>query len=192
MQNAIAQMVSERFGGKRALLRLLASQWRHALQRVGMAAPVRAGKVQRLVFVCKGNICRSPFGEGVARAIGVESCSFGLDAEPGVPCNPRALETARARGIDLARHRATHIDQYQPRDGDLVLCFDSEQLAELQQRCGTRALVQLLGQWHAPAMPYLHDPYGLSPAYFQACFERIDSSVRALAQQMPARAGATT
>ena len=61
--------------------------------------PADRGEVRRLVFVCKGNICRSPFAEAVARAAGADAVSYGLDARDGLPANPSAIRTARKFGL---------------------------------------------------------------------------------------------
>ena len=93
----------ERRGGKRALLMLCATPVLIAARgpRALLRPETRAGG--RLVFVCSGNICRSPFAAEYARALGLPSASFGLHADDGAAANPQALAAARRRGIHTVR-----------------------------------------------------------------------------------------
>jgi len=69
----------------------------------------------KVLFVCAGNLCRSPFAEGLARRLASER---GLDLEfesageiayEGSTCPPDALAAARAHGVDLSAHRARRL-----------------------------------------------------------------------------------
>jgi protein-tyrosine phosphatase len=95
----------------------------------------------RILFVCLGNICRSPTAEGVMRELvreaGLEDVieldSAGTGAwHVGEPPDERATETAHARGIALegaAREvRAEDFDDF-----DLILAMDSSNLTDLRQ-----------------------------------------------------------
>jgi protein-tyrosine-phosphatase len=69
----------------------------------------------KVLFVCAGNLCRSPFAEGLARRLAsergldVEFESAGEIAYDGNRCPPDALEAARAHGVDLSAHRARRL-----------------------------------------------------------------------------------
>ena len=96
----------------------------------------------RVLFVCLGNICRSPTAEGVLRAIAArEFPGLKLDIDSagtanyhvGEPPDRRTVAAARRRGYDLAGLRAR---QVQPRDFsrfDYVLAMDRANLAELER-----------------------------------------------------------
>lgn len=174
----------ERFGGKRALLHLV----RETLRVWGGARlrDIDRRRIERLVFVCKGNICRSAYAAELARSRGWPAVSAGLEADPGVPADAQASACARRRGVELAAHRAQSLEQLELRRGDLLVAFEAAHAVQLVKRTRTRADVQvtLLGLWCAPMRwPYLHDPYGLSPAYFDACFERIERGLAGLCQR---------
>ncbi len=95
----------------------------------------------RLLFVCLGNICRSPTAEGVMRALVHEA---GLEAtikvdsagtggwHVGSPPDERAAAAARARGITLAG-RARQVSAEDLIDFDLVLAMDGSNLRELRR-----------------------------------------------------------
>ncbi len=150
-------------------------------------APVSANvdwsRAKRLVFVCKGNICRSAFAEALARSIGLDATSAGLEARAGDPAEPGIREAAAARGIDLSAHSARRLDSLELRPTDMLVCFEPGQLeaaASLATAAGAQAT--LLGWYSQPRRPHLEDPYGLSPEYAATCLSIIDSGVRAIAR----------
>src|SRR5262245_52514417 len=69
--------------------------WFRSLERIDW------GRVERLIFICKGNICRSPYAEARARGLGLTVASFGLEATPGQPPDATACRLARRRGVPL-------------------------------------------------------------------------------------------
>jgi len=93
----------------------------------------------KILFVCTGNICRSPTAEGVLRhrleqeglSDQVETLSAGThDYHVGDPPDARAQRAAKTRGYDLSRLRARQVSPDHFRDFDLVLAMDrSHQLA---------------------------------------------------------------
>jgi len=181
----------EQLGGKRAVamrawtaLLVPLSQQRRFVGRV--TTPVR-----RLVFVCAGNICRSAFGEYAARGAGLPAVSMGLFATEGVPANAVALARARVRGIDLSAHRARRLDAALIRPGDLVLAFEASHADQIESVVqGTGASVRLLGAFDSPLAYHQPDPYGLSEAYFDRCFSRIERCIEGLAQAVELEAAA--
>src|SRR5262249_44708334 len=65
-------------------------------------------RAQTILFVCKGNRCRSPFAEAYARGVlGSERrvLSAGYDPKQGRPCPKHAVAAAREVGVDLTAHR---------------------------------------------------------------------------------------
>jgi protein-tyrosine phosphatase len=80
--------------------------------------------VDRLVFVCKGNICRSAYAEVVAKSIGVESISCGIDTVTGKPANEMALKTSATRGFDLGKHKTTTVQSLTFEKTDLLLAME--------------------------------------------------------------------
>ncbi|HEX5959933.1 MAG TPA: low molecular weight phosphotyrosine protein phosphatase [Rhodanobacteraceae bacterium] len=94
-----------------------------------------------VLFVCLGNICRSPTAEYVARTefdrLGVQLpvASRGLgDWHVGQGADPRAAAAARGAGYDLSAHRARQFDDDDFQRFDRVLAVDRATLAELLRR----------------------------------------------------------
>jgi protein-tyrosine phosphatase len=86
----------------------------------------------KILFVCTGNICRSPLAEGILReklrtkniAAEIDSCGF-ESFHVGDPPDERALAVARKRGIDLSSHRARLFNPYDFERFDYIYAMDS-------------------------------------------------------------------
>jgi len=149
---------------------------RHA-RRLGAAV---AG-ARSLLFVCKGNICRSPFAEAHARSLlpgSVEVRSAGYRGESGRPCPREAVAVARALGHDLRGHRSVTLDDDLIDEADLVFVFDEPtRRAVLERRPAAGAKVQRLGLLAADAPLNIKDPYG-------GPFEGYERTYRDIARAM--------
>jgi protein-tyrosine phosphatase len=180
--------IHDKYGGKRAWLRVYAYRLMDSLWLLPSGlAKSQLPEFKRLVFVCQGNICRSPYGEARARQLGISSASFGLNADSGKEANLSAARIARQRGLTLDDHSAIHLSQFSFQAGDLLLAFEPRQLTELASSglLPEYVAADLLGRWCSPSVPYLHDPYGLNDAYFNSCFDRIDQALTRLAPLVP-------
>lgn len=167
--------IDRRFGTWRGLLRLLLAYAELASGRLRAFRLRDPQQVRRVVYVCLGNICRSAYGDKLAREFGLEVASLGLSTSTGAASPAEAVEAARRQGVDLDSHRAIDWGDFKVRPGDLFLVMEVRQAHELRRRLGPRADVQvcLLGMWCSPVMPHLHDPFSLSAAYFDTCFARV-------------------
>lgn len=172
----------ELYGGKRGILEHIRARALYALGAYGNVRDIEWPSVRRLVFVCRGNICRSPYASFRARSLGVSAASFGLDAAEGVPADPAASKNALSRGIDLSPHRSARIESSRLAEGDLVIMFEPGQLAEVRRRIGDGVPVSLVGVWSRPIRPHIQDPYGRSDRYFQQCFTVLDRCIFELAR----------
>lgn len=117
-----------------------------------------------LLIVCTGNICRSPVAEylfrqrleGSARWNG-RVVSAGIDALEDQGADATVLGMMRARGIDLAPHRARQLTPEDLRQADLVLVMETHQREAILDLDPTaRGKTFLLGHWINAEIP---DPY---------------------------------
>lgn len=182
------------YGGRRAALIAgkHAAGWMFG--RFGRYGQIDWRRVQRLIFVCKGNICRSAFAHALAvsKQAPLIIGSAGLAASPGTPADSRAITAASAYGIALQDHRATPIGDVAVNNTDLLVAFEpahAELLCRIGAQAGSSPQITLLGLWSStPWQVYLHDPYGLSERYFDSCFARIDDGVAGLLSRQSALA----
>lgn len=131
----------------------------------------------RVLFVCKGNICRSPFAERVAAAMlgaAAEVFSRGYHPEPGRPCPPAAVRVAAAMGVDLRDHRSRILSAADLDAADVVFVFDRDNHATLRVRF-PRAIskVYLLGALTDDGPAVIPDPYGGSDDDFRRAYDAI-------------------
>lgn len=141
-----------------------------------------------ILFVCMGNICRSPTVEAVARAefagrgIGARVASAGTEAyHVGEGADRRAVAFAEAHGYLLSAHRARQVQPDDFETFDLVLAMDQRNLLDLQRfhaPPGTKAPVLFLGDAEVP------DPYYGSDADFLRVIELARAGVAALADRL--------
>ena len=140
-------------------------------------------RVERLVFVCSGNICRSPYAEHVAIGHGLLAVSCGTTAKGGATADPTAIGVAAERGISLAEHRSRHLDDISLAAGDLLVVMDLGHLAALEGIAGeSNAQLTLLGLWDGAHPVVIHDPFGRPAEDFQVCFGRIDRCLNGLVE----------
>jgi len=168
-----------KFGSKRGLLNY--SKY-YIQQRFGMYMPLRRiqwERVQRLIFICQGNICRSPMGEAYAAHRGAVTESFGIDCAEGHPADPRAINYAASIGLDLSSHRTRNLRQLTPRQTDLLIVMEPAHLLAMREPAKI-AQVTLAGLWLPKAHPYVHDPYCASQDYFQHCEDTVVKAVQGM------------
>lgn len=159
---------------------------RVSLVRTWRAARVRAAirRSRRIVFVCKGNICRSPFAAGyVAQRYAGRSltvASAGYYPQAGRPAPPAAVEAAAELGVDLRAHRSRTIDTPLLSDADAVVVFDRENDAVLRARFpAVRGKMQSLAALRSDGGREIEDPYGGTLDDFRRCYRIIAAALDA-------------
>lgn len=186
----LLQRIRDRYASERGLVRYWLAQLESWLGRTRQFERVDLARAERLVFVCLGNICRSPFAEYVARRQGVDAVGFGLSTSSGQPAFALGQETAKDFGIDLAAHKTTDISDFEIRDSDLLLVMEVRHARRLQARLGqSKAQVALLGHWATPRRLHIHDPHVHDRVYFRHCYGVIEQATENLVAQWRAARG---
>jgi len=154
----------------------------------------------RILFVCMGNICRSPTAEGVFRHrlaaqpdLLVEVDSAGThDYHVGAPPDVRSIAAARRRGIDLSNLRARMISAEDFERFDLILAMDEQNLRELQRRSRPEQHRRLrLMMDYAPdaGRPIVPDPYYGGPQGFEEVLDLLEQAADGLMRALRAARG---
>lgn len=181
----LSERIKNRYGSKHGLLRYVKYSVLRMLGVYSRFNKIDFTNVTRLVFVCKGNICRSPLAEAVARKHNIPSMSFGLDTRGNAPADPRAIAWASANGYDLNKHVTVRVDQYQPQPGDLLVGMEPKHAYELEQRFAQAPVqITVLGLWLSRPLAYLHDPYNTNAQYFDLCETLVQAAVLELISQL--------
>jgi protein-tyrosine phosphatase len=146
------------------------------------------------LFVCLGNICRSPLAEGAMRAaaeragieIEVDSAGTG-DWHLGKPPDPRAIATARRHGVDIGGLRARQVRSDDFMAFDNVIALDRANLANLRRLMPAEPrarLSLLLDHVDGRTGQDVADPYFGDDAGFEVAWRDIGLGVDALLAQL--------
>ena len=150
---------------------------------------------QRILVVCKGNICRSPIATEILRARGdgeLEIRSRGTEAyHIGKIAHPDASNAARERGYDISNHRAAQLDIADVQWADVVLVMDEEnfkRLGELLPVPVWERKVIFLGEFLTPPSRNIVDPYKQPFDEFRKCVTQVEKACLAFLQHVQALA----
>lgn len=135
---------------------------------------------RRLVFICSGNICRSPLAEVYARSLGMEAASCGLNCGDNYPADPRAREFAKEQRLSLEHHKTVNVRDFEFRDSDLIVVMEPSHIDQFEKKVGTNYTLLLAGSYCKTPIPYIHDPFNCCPAFFIRCESKVMESVRGL------------
>ena len=148
-----------------------------------------------LLFLCQGNICRSPFAEQVAAAIAKASSrndldfsSAGLNVKRVEGSPDTAVQAAAAYNVDLAPHRSQPLTEELAGKYDLMVVMEAGQAGPACRKSGRgKRSVALLPRFDKRARRLydqrahrIEDPFGGDFDVFSSCYERITRSVRGL------------
>lgn len=178
-----------RYGGKRGFLAHCKNMTKYCLGGYRQYQQLEFSRVERLIFVCKGNICRSPYAEARAHMDGgrLRVASFGLHADPRQPANEQAVASANLRGVDLSTHLTRTAAELRIDPSDLLVAMEPAQAQALVSYQRTHgAQVTLLGLWGKNVLPAIADPYGHDGAVFEMCFVNIDTAIQDLCSRIKA------
>jgi len=155
-----------------------------------------------VLFVCLGNICRSPTAEGVFRKLhrelapdlGIHIDSAGTHAyHIGEAPDPRSQAAARLRGVDISGHRCRQVEVQDFKRFDYVLAMDRENLARLQQlrpkdgRAELKLLLEYAAGLRSKEVP---DPYYGSRGGFEEVLDLVELGGRGLLAEILSKQGA--
>ena len=155
----------------------------------------------RILFVCLGNICRSPTAEAVFRAIAArELADFELTIDSagtagyhmGEPPDRRTREAAARRGYDLSDLRARMVEPEDFERFDLILAMDRQNLRTLERRAPVqvRERIRLFLEYAPEAgETEVPDPYYGGANGFEHVLDLIEAASRGLCDAL--RSGAT-
>jgi protein-tyrosine phosphatase len=154
----------------------------------------------KVLFVCMGNICRSPSAEGVFRRlindaglsnlVGTDSAgthNFHVGESP----DARAITAARKRGYDISERVARQVSPEDFREFDMILVMDWENLSALQQQCPKphqhklMLLMRFANEFEEATVP---DPYYGGPEGFSKVLDYIEDSCQGVLELVRKRA----
>ena len=178
------------FGGKslRAVWRRVAAgydsmaiRYRHKKNRQALSASDRA--ITRVLFVCYGNICRSPVAEYTAKNLssGIEYISTGFHEEVLRTTPENIIRIAGGLGLDLNSHRSCRISREQVLSADVIVVMDKSNFDDVLKEfpeAGNK--IVLLGLFLKVGHLNISDPYALSDTDAADALLKVVSGVKGL------------
>jgi len=143
-----------------------------------------------ILFVCLGNICRSPFAQGLFTALvdqkklkGVHAESAGLLALHGNSATFLAQKVAAEYGVDLTEHQAKLVSEKLVNGSDLILVMEKshkdELLADFSEATDKTFLIRRFARLGSRSRG-VADPYGLQYDTYRFCYLDIEDAVLGL------------
>ena len=172
---------------KRVARRALLNAWESARYRL-LAKNFDDGRIRHVVFVCKGNICRSAFAEYYLRlqfpdgALRIES--FGLDVDQGLFSPPEAVCVAKEFQLELELHRSKGVASCDVSNADLILPMEYGHYLRVKAMFpDEKSKIRLLrdfAPWPERLICNINDPYGCGENEFRRCFRRLQRALDGL------------
>ncbi len=146
----------------------------------------------KIVFVCLGNICRSPLAEGIAKHLykktytkkEIEFTSAGTSGfHNGDSIDSRSIDIAKKHNIDISSYTSKQVSVYKHSDVDLFLAMDKQNIANLVAMGFDRDKIKLLGEYGLGSAE-IGDPYYGGVDGFERVYDSLEKAIQTLLKEL--------
>ena len=161
-------------------------RWRHHHRVVMRHVRTAAKGPRRILILCYGNICRSPFAELALRRRdpSLEISSAGFHPVPGRSAPLHVAHAARDFGVSLEGWSSRRLDQQQIASADLVLVMDVSNLERLAREFPSALSKSTQIGFFTPGGGDIEDPYEMDPVATRRVLQSLDRAIEALAARL--------
>ena len=145
--------------------------------------------IQHVLFVCTGNICRSPLAASLLeralkdRGLEVAVSSAGTGAWDGAPASEGAYLVGLERGLDLSGHRARLLTRELVEEADLILTMARHHRARVDE-LGGEGKVFVLGEYAGKGGDEVSDPFGGDLDVYRDTFAELEALIAAVVERL--------
>jgi len=159
------------------------------VQKLGYEISTNYCNKYLITFICSGNICRSPMGEGIIKKIIskskyrniVDANSAGTLNISNSPVHINALKVSEDNGIDINAHISKHVQAKIVRESNLIIAMALDHFAYLRRKYPPfKNKIILLKQWKKSRTltnPSISDPIGHDEEFFKKTFVEIETEI---------------
>jgi protein-tyrosine-phosphatase len=180
MRRTLALTVADQLRPVQRKLRYWQTRRRLLEHHRGVLDRLRNAPVRKIVFLCAGNICRSPLAAKLAeqQLPGVAIESAGFDERNGRSSPDKITRIAGSFGLDLSGHRSNRVTREQLLGADLILAMDLDNVRNLKNYFPeAMPHATLLGLFARPASLTIADPYLSNGEETRRVSEQIESAI---------------
>ncbi len=142
----------------------------------------------RVLFICSGNMCRSPYAAArflmLAKGRSVQVMSAGTLRLTGRRAALEMIETARERGLNLDEHRSSALTKMLIQASDVIFVMEHSHRLEVIRICAeAEPRLVMLGKWLPEPKDELEDPMGKDPEVYRSVADEIDTALECWFEQ---------
>ena len=141
--------------------------------------------MDKIVFICTGNTCRSPMAEGLFKALngeqktGLEAISAGIFTNNGMPASENAVIAAKELGADISNHKSQMLNGDIVNDAKYLVCMTGAHYDQILLK-----FPNVSDKLFTLSPTDIDDPFGGNIDEYRSCATQIKSAVESIIERL--------